>query len=311
MLPSTFAFVAEQRHSGGALDETVSDVYYSVETGEVRVKGVCDAFRPELVCWDSDGHLSSELAKQALEELKSAGKHNGLGYADIPFVFRQKNRLLVLESPNYEKSVGSFSGIETGENVYPNLLNPYREPTQERRVSLYPIHVPPTRTTFDFTARFFVPLPGKSAINAKAGATAKIGSYRISIGEFAKTPDSMLMPYISGPNWSAPITVDAGPNPSRIQVMLSPLDEQGHLVTNVDAAGKPIPSKMPLTGPSYPFNPLGPRYVLASVMNRDNNSVKSSYLQTNVKLSEISSFTLTLATDRYVKFTKVPLDPIQ
>ncbi len=313
LLTGAVASLAQMRRQVNVIDATVTDSYFSVETGEVKLLGVCDLLKPEVECWDTNGHLSAELNKQVLEELKTAATHNGIGQAEIPMVYREKNRIAVFDVPNPTgtKPAGIFSGIDTKDGYHPNPISFYWEPRLEHRIELVPIHTDRAETSTILFAQFAVPVSGSAFLEAKTGATAAVGSYTIAMGETLEVQPGTLPMFQPGPNWWAPIKSVSSGSMERVHVQLNAVDKKGALVASVDASGRPMKPAKPLTMPQYPFDPTGPRFVFTTVNSNFEDSLHGWRLQTNVNPKEVSGYNVTVLVDRTIRFTKVPLDPIR
>jgi len=95
----------------------VTDLYFTPDHYPIKLLGVCDVQSDSAACWDTTRKLNDSISGQVTEILMGEWGAKGHFGAVIPYLFQQKNRLVVFEYPaQAEKTYMT--------RFYPHLTSP-------------------------------------------------------------------------------------------------------------------------------------------------------------------------------------------
>jgi len=301
-------------------DEVVSDRYFSADSGEVKLLGVCDVFGPTVRCWNADQRPNTGLAKQVTDVFSKGSSFTNNPQAEIPLHFHRKNRIAVFQVPGPSSSVhltGQFGGFSIPNTDYVQTIQGTWQPQADPQIQYIPLDVDRSVTTMSITAKFTFGNDHAITVACSEGASDTPGSPTISIGSIKPT-----VPWTGGTfdgpiqkSWDV-VVKSAGDGPmSRIQVYVDPLDDKGQPIRRVNQNGQPL---KPIRKPILPMRPEEIHQIAfnqfnSPMFNRPAGTYMPEYSgriwKSTVDPKFISRINVYIITPRTVEFKDVPLDP--
>jgi len=280
--------------------------------GEIRVLGICDIQEQGVSCWDIGGRRSEDLATQvtsSLNDKKQPFNANGL---DIPFHFRRKNRVLLVEVPS--NAYGSERDVRlqristpTTENM--RDLRQFRSQNAPTMIQYLDMDADEKASTTSLSATFFSKEGHAIELHAAAGATGTTGKTTVTI-ESIKPNDGQTGPMFFGPSksWNVQLKFSGEVPSSELDVQSEALDAGGNPISFVD--GNSRPAKAP-TGPNVFTRQQAPNIYPVFAFAQPQYQPESTRTQLSLIVDPkyVTTLRIKLSTPKTVEFKNLPLDP--
>jgi hypothetical protein len=300
-------------------DIVVSDRYSGPGIGELRIKGVCDVQEASISCWDWDRKPNRDLADEVKSYCSDKGRDYGGFSSGIPFRFRRKNRIAVLNAPvlAYNSSsdvrLQGFLGPEGSPVQDLRQFTPNNDPVVDHLLSF---NTEPEMKSTSLYATLMFKIGRTTAIPPVIGQFGKFGDKTINIDSVRYEGNSPVIAFgpMPGKYWNVVFKISGDNAQSKLDLQVEPLTKKGAPAMFVDDSGKPF--EMPKNGqqPNMFSGASGaPRFypIFFGSASRYEPEVNGRTYRCGVDPKYLSAFIVTLSQPKTVVFKGVPLDSVK
>jgi hypothetical protein len=295
-------------------DEVVSGSYFSADTGEIKLVGVCDALSPAVRCWDAEGRIDQSLGDQVSKIFlkKGAGANNSS--LELSFYFRKKNRILVFRSPVQALNVGRtavLGGFFLSSNQYLSDLGPMVDPFSNPRYQYLRIDADRSKKAIPVFARLDCWNRRSVEMPAQVGASGSADEQSISIASIKLADDSSTYAYnpYYQKHWDVLLRIKGDGPDSKFQYVIQAYDDKGVAIRRTDRDGRPL--KMPVPGQN--INERSQAAASPAAMNQWAQPFRTDLggrvWTCWVNPKYVSKIVIQTLRNRWIEFQNVPLDP--
>lgn len=299
-------------------DAVVTDSYWTADSGEIKLVGICDVLRPDIQCWNPDRTPNQDLSNKVVEEFKKGLPHQANSAVEIPFFFRKKNRLAVFQVPYDTDKIhhtAHVGGIWAPNNRYLQSITGQTFPFVDPNLEYLAFSEEKSQSTTTFTVKLSRTDFKPTLLPVKRGAEAQIGDKTVSVAAITRTESGSGPSYGSNRanSWSVLLKFSGDSTKSRLQINASAVDENGKGFQGVDAKGRPIKWQVPKKGaPGFISDMSGMSrnpFLFTGGIGPYQPDLGGRIWNTSVDPKYLPNLQITISTPLIVRFKDIPLDP--